>query len=230
MPGLVKLCGMRTPEDARAAIEAGADLIGLVFAPSRRRVSLEEARAICRTVRESRNPPRIVGLFVDAPVDEIAMIASALELDLVQLHGNEPPEVLARLGWPALKAMRLRPGESLEAACDRIAPYFSRERKPLAILLDAYHPSLLGGTGQIVDWTLAAELAARFPIILAGGLRPETVAEAIALVRPLGVDVSSGIERDGHKDPQLMQAFVAAARRAFLTLDRPAEIRIGGMG
>ncbi len=215
MPGLVKLCGMRTPEDVLVAAEAGADLLGLVFAPSPRQVTLEEAAELCRVVRRRHNAPRLVGLFVDASLEEIVTIAGMLELDVVQLHGNESPEFLQALAWPVIKAVRVRPGETVDAVRARVAPYFVREPVPLAVLLDAYHPRLPGGTGRTLDWALAAALAQEFPVILAGGLRPETVAEAIEAVRPLGVDVSSGIERGGKKDPAAIHAFVAAARAAF---------------
>lgn len=215
MPGLVKLCGMRTPEDARAAAAAGADLVGLVFAPSPRRVSLEEASEIVEALRASPEPPRVVGLFVDAPVETIVLTATALSLDLVQLHGHESPEMVAELPWPVIKAVRVRPGETIEEVERRVAPFFAQARSPFALLVDAYHPRVLGGTGQAVDWAVARALAERYPVILAGGLRPETVAAAIETVRPLGVDVSSGIEVNGRKDPALMEAFVRAARQAF---------------
>ncbi|MDW7982021.1 MAG: phosphoribosylanthranilate isomerase [Thermomicrobium sp.] len=228
MPGLVKLCGMRTPEDALAAAEAGADLIGLVFAPSRRQVTLEQAAAIVESVRRRANAPRVVGLFVDAPPEEVIATAATLALDAVQLHGNESPDMVARIGWPVIKAVRLAGGETAETARARVAPYFAGKAQPLAVLLDAYHPQLPGGTGRTVDWTVAAQLAQEFPVILAGGLRPETVAEAIACVRPRGVDVSSGVERGGQKDPVAMRAFVAAARAAFARVTRSSEARSGG--
>jgi phosphoribosylanthranilate isomerase len=215
MPGIVKLCGMRTPEDALAAAEAGADCIGLVFAASPRRVALEQAAAICSAVRALPAPPRIVGLFVDASLEEIVAVAAGLALDMVQLHGNEPPARVRQLGWPVLKAIRVRPGEPVEQVRQRIAPYFASEPVPFAVVLDTYHPRLAGGTGHAFDWSIAAVLAREYPVILAGGLRVDTVAEAIETVRPLGVDVSSGVEVEGRKDPDLMRAFVAAARAAF---------------
>ncbi|MCX2726737.1 phosphoribosylanthranilate isomerase [Thermomicrobium sp. 4228-Ro] len=228
MPGIVKLCGMRTPEDALAAAEAGADFIGLVFAPSPRRVTLEEAAVICRVVRAVSQPPRIVGLFVDAPVEEIQQVAVLLQLDAVQLHGSEPPEVVRVLGWPVLKAIRVRVGETVEAVRQRVASYFAGEPTPYAVVLDTYHPRMAGGTGETFDWSVAAAIAREFPVILAGGLRAENVAEAIAAVRPFGVDVSSGIEVVGKKDPDRMHAFVAAARTAFARLFETARTESGG--
>lgn len=228
MPGVVKLCGMRTAEDALAAAAAGADFIGLVFAPSPRRVTLEQAVTICRAVRTVTQPPRIVGLFVDAPVEEMQQVAALLELDAVQLHGNEPPEVVRALGWPVLKAVRVRAGETVEAVRQRVAPYFAGDLAPYAIVLDTYHPRVAGGTGQTFDWAVAAAIARAFPVILAGGLRVENVAEAIETVRPFGVDVSSGIEVAGRKDPELMRAFVAAARAAFARACDTVRTESGG--
>ncbi len=228
MPGIVKLCGMRTPEDALAAAEAGADLIGLVFAPSPRRITLDTAAAIGQVIRGVPSRPKVVGLFVDAPLEEIEHVAVLLELDVVQLHGNEAPELVRALGWPVIKAVRVRPEESVEAVRRRIEPYFARVLAPFAVLLDTYHPRALGGTGESFDWTIAAALARDYPVILAGGLRPETVGRAIEVVRPLGVDVSSGVEVAGRKDPGLMRAFVAAARAAFASVAEEATVNDGG--
>lgn len=228
MPGIVKLCGLRTPENALAAADAGADFIGLVFAPSPRRVTLDEAVEVCRAVRALPGGPRVVGVFVDPAFQELVAIAAALELDAVQLHGDEPPEMVRALGCSVLKAIRVRPGESVEAVERRIAPYFDGDPVPFAFLLDTYHPRAAGGTGHVFDWSIAATLARDYPIVLAGGLRPDNVAQAIEIVRPFGVDVSSGIEVAGRKDPQAMRAFVAAARAAFASVHGVSATEGGG--
>lgn len=221
--GIVKLCGMRTPEDALAAAAAGADLIGLVFAPSKRRVSLAVARAIVETVQGLPARPMVVGLFVNAPAAEVHRLAEAVPLDLIQLCGDEPPAYLDDLDRPVLRALRLRSGTTSAEARALAAAYFERSRPPRALVIDAHVPGHYGGTGAVADWELAAELAAEFPVILAGGLHSGNVAQAITRVRPAGVDVSSGIEAEGRKDPARMHAFVKSARAAFAALDQGAR-------
>jgi phosphoribosylanthranilate isomerase len=218
--GIVKLCGMRTPENALAAAAAGADLIGLVFAPSKRQVSLAVARAIVEAMQELPARPLVVGLFVNALVAEVYRLAEAIPLDLIQLCGDEPPAYLDDLDRPVLRALRLRPGTTIAEARALAAAYFERPRPPRALVVDAHVPGSYGGTGTVADWELAAELAAEFPVILAGGLRPGNVAQAITMVRPIGVDVSSGIETEGRKDPARMRAFVESARAAFAAFDQ----------
>jgi len=204
---LVKICGLRTVEHALAA--ASADMLGLVFAPSRRQVSVEQAATIAAALRARCAPaPRLVGLFVNASPASIITVASAVGLDLVQLSGDEPPEDANALPLPVIKAVRMD-GSAREAAWIRRAA--SGE---LTLLVDAHVPGAYGGTGVRADWQRAAELAATTPLILAGGLTPANVATAIAAVRPLGVDVSSGVETDGHKDPAKIEAFLEAARSA----------------
>lgn len=197
----VKICGITTPEAARAAAEAGADAIGLVFAPSRRRVSVEQAKAIVAAL-----PPFVsrVGVFVDEAPERIAAIVEACGLDAIQLHGEEPPEACRWwFPWKVIKAIRVRGLESLEG----LARY-----QVDAFLLDSFVPGELGGTGRTFDWEIAKAAASRFRIILAGGLTPENVGDALDLVRPYGVDVSSGVETGGVKDPGKIRAFVARVR------------------
>jgi len=219
---LVKICGLREPTHALAAAEAGADFIGLVFAESRRRVSVDQARAIVCTLGEPlvarqgrgaehieallrRKRPLVVGVFADADAESVNCTADAVGLDVVQLSGDEPWDMCARLSRPVLKAMKVRDGTS---AGEIIAGL-----RPGAIpLLDTHVEGALGGTGRPFDWSVAAEVARRFPIVLAGGLTPENVGEAVRRVRPWAVDVSSGVETDGAKDVVKMRAFVAAVR------------------
>ncbi len=218
--GIVKLCGMRAPEDARAAAAAGADLIGLVFAPSKRQVTLSVARAIVQSLDDLPVRPPVVGLFVNAPATEVLRLAEAVPLDLIQLCGDEPAAYLDALDRPVLRSLRLGPGSSRAQVCALAEAYFERPRPPRALVVDAHVPGHYGGTGTLADWELAAELATEFPVILAGGLHPGNVARAIEVARPVGVDVSSGIESDGRKDPVKMRVFVESARAAFASLNR----------
>lgn len=205
---LVKICGLRSVEHALAAAAAGADMLGLVFAPSRRRVSVAEGAAIAAAVRGlGAGRPRVVGLFVNEPPAVVIEVATAVGLDLVQLSGDEPVEDGEATGLPLLKAVRLD-GSAREAA------WLRRAGPDCTLLVDAHVPGAYGGTGVVADWGRAAELAASTPLLLAGGLTPANVTAAIAAVAPHGVDVSSGVERDGVKDTALIEAFVAAARAA----------------
>lgn len=205
---LVKICGLRSPEQALATAAAGADMIGLVFAPSRRRVSEPEAAAIVAALRGLGGPrPLAVGLFVNEPPKLINALAARVGLDAVQLSGDEPADVADAIALPVLKAMRLS-GDAGEAAWVARAQAGGRVR----LMVDAHVPGAYGGTGARADWGRAAALARRVPLILAGGLDPASVAEAVAAVGPAGVDVSSGVETAGVKDVAKIEAFIAAAR------------------
>lgn len=206
---LVKICGLRTVEHALVAAAAGADLLGLVFAASRRQVSLAEAGAIVASVRALAPPrPRMVGLFVNERPATISAIAAQLGLDLVQLSGDEPASDAEAIAWPIIKSLRMD-GSAREAAWLARPPTAPHEQ---IFLADAHVPGSYGGTGVQADWARAAALAMHVPLLLAGGLSAENVGAAIAKVRPLGVDVSSGVEREGQKDPARIAAFIAAAR------------------
>jgi phosphoribosylanthranilate isomerase len=201
---LVKICGLRDAEAARAALDVGADYVGFVFAPSRRRVSVEEARAIIRTLPVGAPT---VGVFVNEPAERVNEVVAACGLACAQLSGDEPPEVVAAVRGPVLKALRVRGPET--------AAELERYRGGVSLfVLDAFAPGAYGGTGQTCDWSAAAESAARHPCLLAGGLTPENVGAAIAAVRPRGVDVSGGVEVGGRKDARRIAAFVEAVRRA----------------
>ena len=204
MSVIVKICGITRPEDARAAVEAGADALGFVFYPgSPRFVALDAAAAIAREL-----PPYIVrvGLFVDAPPDEVVAAVAACGLNLLQFHGEEPPDYCLQFGLMSMKAFRVRDAASLDALPNSPTD---------AWLLDAYVPGQLGGTGESFNWDLALQ-AGRYgrPIFLAGGLTPENVGEAVRRARPYAVDVSSGVEAaPGRKDHAKVRAFVSAAKR-----------------
>lgn len=204
----VKICGISDVENALVAAEAGADAIGLVFAPSRRRVTVEQAREIVDAL-----PPFVtkVGLFVDEDPARIEEVADACRLDVVQLHGSESPGFCAALGRTVIKAIRVKDAASL-AVMDgyRVAGF----------LLDSYHPEVAGGTGRTFDWDLAEQVSGRYRVILSGGLTPANVTEAIEKVRPHGVDVSSGVETDGRKDPAKIREFVMRVREWSLMRSR----------
>jgi phosphoribosylanthranilate isomerase len=203
----VKICGITSIEDAAAAVEAGADALGFVFVPGTPRlVSAAIAERIIAGL-----PPFItpVGIFVDQPVDEILAIASLCRLQAIQLHGDEPEAVSRSIPIRVIKALRVRDAECLRPITTYPADAF---------LLDAFVEGQAGGTGASVSWELAAQAKGPRPIILSGGLQPHTVGQAIRIVRPYGVDVSSGVEsRPGRKDHQKVREFIAAVRRADLS-------------
>lgn len=205
---VIKICGLRTLEHALAAAEAGAAMIGLMFASSKRRIAPADAAALVSALREHEAGRRVqvVGLFVNEPADAINALSAQVGLDLVQLSGDEPADLADALALPAIKALRLdgsaREEEWLRRPADR------------PILLDAHVPGSYGGTGKRADWGRAALLARERPLMLAGGLDPENIACAVGQVRPWGVDVSSGVEREGAKDVGRIRAFVANARKA----------------
>jgi len=198
----VKICGITRLEDALEAARLGADALGFNFWPgSKRYVAPADARAIVR-----RLPPFVtaVGVFVDAPREEILRAVAASGVQVAQLHGDEPPELCASLPLPVVKALRIANAHALAA----LAAY-----EVSGFLLDA--PSAgYGGSGKTFDWSLATEAAAVVPVMLAGGLTPENVAEAIRAVRPWGVDVASGVERaPGVKDLAKLRHFIEAAKK-----------------
>lgn len=201
----IKICGITHIDDALQACACGADALGLVFyEKSSRCVTREQARAIVAAL-----PPFVttVGLFVNERPETIREIVDFCGLDVIQLHGDEGPEACRFPPRRVLKALRVKGGESLAGVEDYDVS---------ALLLDAWHPHSYGGTGRLGDWEVAARFAAERPVILAGGLNPENVAEAIRRVRPYGVDVSSGVESaPGRKDPALVAAFIRNARAAF---------------
>ena len=208
----VKICGITRLEDALAAVEAGADLLGFNFyLPSPRYIAPAECAEILQALTHLGKPVISVGVFVNTPPTRVAVILDECGLAQAQLSGDEPPPDLKFLGERAFKA--LRPG-SLEALAAEIARYPNRSLTP-AWLVDAYRPGQYGGTGQVADWSLARSLAERAPVLLAGGLRPDNVAAAITQVHPWGVDVASGVESaPGRKDRRKMEAFIHAARQS----------------
>lgn len=247
---MCKVCGVRDAEAAITAAMEGADFIGLIFAPSKRQVSVDEATKIVRAVREAKprltdwslprfpqrtapteakdearetrlwlegwsallrrasaqGGPLIVGVFVDASIEEMNATAEAVGLDLIQLHGqSEGWEVASKLVRPAVRVVHMDSQLNADEVCAEM-----RGGPPVAILLD----SKGGGTGKTFDWAIGAEVQQRTPFILAGGLTPDNVAAAVQQVRPWCVDVSSGVETDGQKDHAKIRAYIRNAKAA----------------
>jgi len=206
----IKICGITCLDDALAALDAGADMLGFNFyPPSPRHVERAACAELVGALRGRGYTATLVGVFVNAPPADVNRILDACGLDLAQLSGDEPPADLAFLGERAFKA--IRPRDTAEARI--LAAAYPIRGAPPAWLLDAsVGAGQFGGTGQTGDWAAARGLAARQPILLAGGLRPENVAAAIAAVQPWGVDVASGVESSpGRKDEAKMKTFVRAA-------------------
>ena len=204
----IKVCGITNIADARLAAEHGAWAIGLIFhEPSPRAVALPEAERIGAELK--REAPEVVGVFVNRPLEEVAAIAEACELSIVQLHGDEGPaycdEVARRTGLKIMKAVQVRDNSSIKGLKAFHVDFH---------MLDAYSASVRGGTGQRFDWRLAPKRWKR-PIVLSGGITPENVAEGIAAIRPFAVDSASGTEAEpGRKDPAKVQALFEAVAQA----------------
>lgn len=199
---IVKICGITSFEAAIAAEEAGADLIGFVFAPSRRQISVTQAAVIAQSV------PKVgkVGVFVNSSLAEVQEIAEVCKLDFVQLHGEESPDYCRNVGVPVIKAFQV----GADFAIHKISSY-DVER----ILLDTLVVGQVGGTGKVFDWQQGTALIAQLqqPVLVAGGLTPDNVGEAIRLMKPQGVDVSGGVETVGSKDSEKIRQFIQAVRR-----------------
>ena len=208
----IKICGIKTLSDALAAIEAGADYLGFNFySKSVRFIDTPKCAKITAALKAEYSRIKLVGVFVNAPVADIQAVLQSCSLELAQLHGDEPPEILAQLAPHAFKAFRGVPA-NVEG--------YARNEAP-ACLIDASVKGAYGGTGVTADWPAAAQLAERYPLLLAGGLTPDNVAAAVRQVRPWGVDVASGVEvpsqwggevAPGSKDLGRMKAFVQAVR------------------
>ena len=200
----IKICGLTRKEDLLDAIDAGADAVGLVFyKPSPRYVNLAKARELARWV-----PPNVclVGLFVNASVEEVNTVLNAVPLDLLQFHGDEDEAYCRQFKRPYLKAARMAPGFDL-------LEYANRFPSAQALLLDAFVEGY-GGGGKTFDWSLIPK-SLPLPIVLSGGLNPDNVTEAVRAVRPAGVDVSSGVELSkGVKDAAKITAFIAGVKKA----------------
>ena len=201
----IKICGIKTLKDALAAIDAGADYLGFNFYPESARFIEKSTCAEITSVLKRNHPQiKLVGVFVNSPVEEVKSILDACSLDLAQLHGDETPEMFAQLAPHVFRAFRGIPESNVG---------YERNEAPV-MLIDAAVKGIYGGSGVTADWTSAAELAKKYPLLLAGGLTPENVADAVRQVQPWGVDVASGVESTlGEKDAAKMVKFVKEIQR-----------------
>ncbi|KXH80678.1 phosphoribosylanthranilate isomerase [Sporosarcina sp. HYO08] len=193
----VKICGLMEKQHVKAAVDAGADAIGFVFAPSKRRVTVEQARELAKEI-----PPHVlkIGVVVDASREELETYYREVPLDYIQYHGDEAPGLIEQLGFPSIKALSIRSEEDVIRAAQYETDFF---------LFDAPGTDYKGGSGNTFDWSLMeASGIGGDRIILAGGLNAANVKEAIARVKPYMVDVSSGVESNGKKDEQLIRTFL----------------------
>lgn len=193
----IKICGLRDPASAAVAVAAGADMLGVILCPARRQVTLEQAE---RILREAGEGVLKVGVFVDPAIDEVQAAIDTIGLDIIQLNGNESPEFCNSFSIPTMKSFKATPRGVLPDP----APY---PRGP--IHLDS--PGATGGSGVAWDFSLARDIASERQVMLSGGLNPANVSAAIVAARPWAVDVSSGVEIDGAKDPGRIRAFITRA-------------------
>jgi len=211
----IKICGISDVETALAAGEAGADFLGLVFAPSQRQVSPEAALQIVEAVRNLNPRPEVGGVFVNLDVKEVNRIAADCRLDWVQLSGDETWRYCEDIEYPFIKTIHIPPDERLEVILNTVhIGYGLYSDREVVCLLDSKADEAYGGSGETFDWQLAREVSAEFPVIIAGGLTPNNVGQLVKEIQPWGVDVSTGVENNGKKDPSKIKAFIEAVRKA----------------
>jgi phosphoribosylanthranilate isomerase len=209
----IKICGLMGEMEAVAAAAAGADYLGLVFAPSRRQVDVKKACQIIDKVRRMQLGPEIVGVFVNLPASEVNQISRICGLDRVQLSGEETWDYCRDIEEPLIKVIHITSGTRMTEVLSEIEHNYPwiLENETM-VLLDSQSSGFYGGTGQAFDWRLAGEISAHFQVLVAGGLTPENVGGMISAVKPWGMDVSSGVETGGKKDILKIQKFIQTAR------------------
>lgn len=211
----IKICGIRSAEAATVAADAGADFLGFNFVDGvRRQLQPDQGAKIIAEYKRDRgssNAAEIVGLFRNQDADWVNEISTSAGLDYVQLNGDEDDAYIARMYLPIVRQVRVKPGTTLMDLDGLVAPHLNADR---IVLLDHYDKTTPGGSGKSFDWAIAVAVANRENVLLAGGLDPENVGSAIAQLSPWGVDVASGVETDGEKDPDRIRAFIKAVRNA----------------
>jgi len=221
----VKICGLQEVEHMVVAAEAGADYVGLVFAPSRRQVTPAKAERLRLALDGLRTRPAVVGVFVDESPQQVNAIAGRCRLDVVQLSGDESGDYCARIQLPVIKAIRVFPGNTMQDIENRMSALLcAATRQPVTFLLDTGNDRARGGTGQTFDWHIAREISVSHPVMVAGGLDASNARLLVSAIRPYGVDVSSGVERGGRKDSVLIRAFVDSVRKAEQEIDNAEDI------
>ena len=213
-----KICGLKSLDHALAAASSGASLLGFVFVPGvRRRIEVSDAARIIQELRRKRGAdcPRIVGLFANQPLAEVNSIIKSCDLDFAQLCGDEPPDFWDNVDAWVMRQVKVDDSLPRKQAIDTALRQVDEVVDRIHLtLLDKQMKGALGGTGHTFDWNIASEIAKRHPVFLAGGLSPANVRQAIETVQPWGVDVSSGVETDGVKDPAKIAAFADMVRSA----------------
>jgi phosphoribosylanthranilate isomerase len=211
----IKICGLSEIQHAVAAVEADADFLGLVFAPSRRQVSIEKAMPIAKEVHAMSTLQIVVGVFTNSTADEVNRIADCCNLDWIQLSGDETWDYCQQIERPIIKTVHVSSAKTAEEIASEIAMgYRLLPRHDFVCLVDSEVGYAYGGTGQAFDWKLAKEVSARFPVIIAGGLTPANVSQLVKAVRPWGVDVSTSVESNGRKDIAKIKEFIQTVRTA----------------
>jgi phosphoribosylanthranilate isomerase len=207
----VKICGVTDVSHVGAIAEAGADLIGVVFAPSPRQVTPEKAKEIASAAK--KQGLAVVGVFVNTPPAEVNALTAVCGLDWVQLSGDEGTDCCRQIQKPVIKAVHIAPDWDEERLLAHLESHQAKLRYQSHVyLLDTLVEEKYGGTGQSFSWDIARSAAAKYPVIIAGGLKPENVGKVVAELKPWGVDVSSGVESDGAKDIEKIKAFIKAAK------------------
>ena len=213
----VKICSVRTAEAALVAAEAGADFVGVNFVEGvRRQLQPIDGQALVRSFRirghrRDEKGPKIVGLFRNQPAEWVNSVARTVDLDCVQINGEEDAAYVRSMWKPVLRQVRVRPEMTPETLAAEVQLHLDAG---CTIILDRFDAKVPGGAGKTFDWSVAEGVASRERVLLAGGLTPENVAKAVQQLRPWGVDVSSGVETDGQKDHAKIRAFIEAARSA----------------
>ena len=209
----IKICGISEAEHAVISAAAGADILGLVFAESRRHVTLEKAREIVDAVRGLAPRPKIAGVFVNSPAVDVNHIASVCHLDFVQLSGDENREYCRKINFSIIKVIHVMSNTNIDGVSSEIREFNQLQSLQNTIfMLDTKKANSFGGTGKAFDWKLVTRLSANRNIMVAGGLDSSNVTRLLELCTPWGVDVSSGVEKQGKKDMQRVKSFIETVR------------------